>query len=66
MEIKIKVDSDNSEKPVDLILSNEGFDNYNFVSIVVEDKEYTVSIEELRLSILPFLANMDRQKKLNN
>lgn len=63
MEMKIKVDCDISEKPIDLILTDEGMDNYNFVSIILADREYDVSVEDLYYAIMPFVIKKDRQKE---
>lgn len=53
MEIKFKIDSDTNDK-LDMIITNEGLSNDNFVSIYINDDEYMVSVDDLYSAILVF------------
>ena len=65
MEVKIKADSDSSENPIDVFLTNDNLDNYNFVDCVVEDKEYTISVENLFRAVKVF-EEIRKEKKNEN
>jgi len=49
MEIKIK-----TLEEEEIILTNDGLDNDNFVSLFIKDKEYIVSIDDLYSALLSF------------
>ena len=46
MQITFEI-SGEKEKNTSLVLSNDDYDNFNFVSIIIEGKEYTVSVDDL-------------------
>lgn len=61
MEVKIKDDDKN-----EIIFSDDIMDNVNFVDMIINGKEYTLSVEELHCAIMPFIIKKDRDKELNN
>ena len=65
MEIKIK-----TLEEEEIILTNDGLDNDNFVSLFIKDKEYIVSIDDLYSALLSFRnvrkLNYERDKLYKN
>lgn len=53
MEINLQIDNEKGDK-VNLTLTNEGYDNLNFVNLIIEDKEYSLMIDELYQAIFTF------------
>lgn len=59
MKIVIRVDEDESLK-----LSTENLDNYNYVDLIIDDKEVTVPIDELLTAVMAFDFLRDQNKKI--
>lgn len=59
MEIKIKADT--STKETEIIFSNENLDNYNFVDLITDNEEYTLSLDDLMSVVKAF----NEKRKLN-
>ena len=57
MKITIKAENDNGE--IDIIFTNEGLNNLNYVDMIIGKEEYQVSVENLWLVAEVF----DRLKK---
>lgn len=51
MKIIIKADEDFIDDEVDAIFHNDYLDNYNFVELTIDDKNYTFSVEDLYRSV---------------
>jgi len=62
MEIKIKASVDLVENQIDITLTDEELDNYNFVDLVVNGVGHTIAVEDLYLAVLPFMERADRQQ----
>lgn len=54
MKVTITADVSNKENPIEFVLTNESLDNPNFVDILVDDNEYTVSVQDLYEALMPF------------
>lgn len=52
MEIRLHAEDD--EKEISLKITNNDFDNFNFVSLIFDDKVYDVAIEDLTRACLFF------------
>jgi len=65
MEIKIK-----TLEEEEIILTNDGLDNDNFVSLFIKDKEHIISIDDLYSALLSFRnvrkLNYERDKLYKN
>lgn len=62
MEIKFKIDGATNDK-LDMIITNEGLNNDNFVSVYIEDDEYMVSVNDLYSAILVFKKIQNENKE---
>ena len=54
MQIKLKTIAD--DKDSDLIISDDGIDNNNFINLIIDEKEYLLDIKELKASVELFFA----------
>lgn len=61
MKIEIKVDDNDKEDAASFILTDENLDNDNFIDILFDDKEITVSIDELFSALTAFDSKRSRQ-----
>ena len=62
MEINLKVDNEEGAA-VKLTLTNEGYNNINFVNLIIENKEYDLVIDELYEAIFTFKRIKDEENK---
>jgi hypothetical protein len=63
MKTIIKADIETKEEPVDFIISNDKFDNNNFVEIECEGNYYDVSLSDLYAAIKGFIEYMEQYKE---
>lgn len=63
MRVVIPCDVDFDPKSHELLLSDDSFDNRNFVELTVEGKTVTIMTRDLYQALLPF---MERQRVQNN
>jgi hypothetical protein len=54
--MQIKIEGALGDEDEAIILTNRGYDNLNFISIIHQDKEIEVNINELKIAIDAFLA----------
>ena len=62
MKTIIKADIETKEEPADFIISNDNFDNNNFVEIECEDNRYEVSLSDLYAAIKGFIEYRKQYK----
>lgn len=61
MKVIIKADHDLQEDNIDLIFTDEHLDNDNFIDMVIGDKSYTLSLDDLMSVFIAFDSQRGRR-----
>ena len=54
MRITIDIEADDDSKKIPMVISNEEYDNYNFLAFTIGNKIYDISLDDLHHGINMF------------